>query len=180
MSCKVSLHVPSLDELSYRQGILMQLETMDYNKGYDLNFPGYQKSTGCIDFPKEQWERWYAFWINNKPTAYYGYIVRDTDRQFIGEVNLRYNLANDWYDMGIVIEGAYRGLGYSKKALNQLLQIAFEEYNAKAVHNDFENTRDRAYKLHIDAGFKITNNKNNNNVIDLVLEKKDYIVVESS
>lgn len=172
MNSKISLYIPSIEELSYRQSILMQPETMDYNKGYDLNFFGYYKDTGCIEFPKEQWLKWYNFWINNKPISYYAYIVRESDSQFIGDVNLHYNATHDWYDMGIVIEHKYRGLGYSRQALYQLLRIAFEEYHAKAVHNDFECSRDRAYKLHVDAGFKILDN--NNDIIDLVIEKDDF------
>ena len=177
MFTKISLYTPSIDELDYRQTILMQPETMDYNKGYDINFVGYHKDTGCIEFPNDQWIKWYTFWNNNKPISYYAYIVRDIDRQFVGEVNLHYNSKFDWYDMGIVIEGKYRGLGYSKQAMKLLLIIAFEEYQAKAVHNDFETARDRAYKLHIDAGFTILNS--HSNMIDLVLEKKNYSSIEN-
>jgi diamine N-acetyltransferase len=150
---------------------------MDYNKGYELKFPGYHKATGCINFPQEQWENWYGYWINNKPISYYAYIMRDLDKQFIGEVNLHYNSKHDWYDMGIVFEGKYRGQGYSKQALYLLLEIAFEKYSAKAVHNDFENTREKAYKLHIDAGFKII--RSSSDIVDLVILKSDFTSIKN-
>lgn len=172
LSSKIILYVPSINELVYRQTILMQPETMDYNKGYELNFSGYDKTTGCIEFPQDQWVKWYSFWIDNKPESYYAYIMRDSDKQFIGEVNLHYNYTNDWYDMGIIIEGKYRGQGYAKQALNLLLELAFEKYSAKAVHNNFENARDKAYKLHIDAGFKILRNSSDN--VDLIIQKSDF------
>ena len=178
MKTNISLYVPSLGELSYRQSILMQPETMDYNKWYELNFLGYHKDTGCIEFPKNQWLKWFAFWVNNKPISYYAYIVRETDGEFVGDVNLHYNAVHDWYDMGIVIESKYRGLGYSKQALCQLLKIAFEEYRAKAVHNNFESSRNRAYKLHIDAGFKMLDSKNN--IIDLIIKKNDFVSISNS
>ena len=168
----IKLYIPSIDELWYRQTILMQPDTMSYNKGFDLDLPLYHKDTGCIEFPKEKWEKWYSFWIDNKPTTFYAYILRESDHQFIGEVNLHYNSKNDWYDMGIVIESKFRGKGYSKDALNLLLETAFTTYTARAVHNDFENTRDIAYKLHLSAGFKIISS--NENIIDLLIKRKDY------
>jgi len=172
LSSKIILYVPSLDELVYRQTILMQPETMEYNKGFELNFQGYDKTTGCIEFPQNQWAKWYSYWINNKPNSYYAYIMRDSDKQFIGEVNLHYNSSNDWYDMGIIIEGKYRGHGYSKQALNLVLELAFEKYSAKAVHNSFENSRYIAYKLHKDVGFKIS--RNINNQVDLIITKSEF------
>ncbi len=158
-------------ELYYRQTILSQPDTMEYNKGYELNFIGYHKDSGCIDFPKEQWARWYSHWIDNKPIAFYAYIIRNVDHQFVGEVNLHYNPKHDWYDMGIVMEGKYRGQGYSKQALHELMNVAFEEYDAKAVHNDFEKERIQAIKIHMDEGFKIISSKGN--IVDLLIEKKE-------
>ena len=169
---EISLHVPTFKELYYRQTILSQPDTMDYNKGYELNFIGYHKDSGCIDFPKNQWVKWYSHWIDNKPISYYAYIQRDIDHKFIGEVNLHYKSEHDWYDMGIIMEGKYRGLGYSKQALHKLLIVAFEEYQAKAVHNEFENYRTKAFKLHQDEGFNIISNKND--IINFLIEEKDF------
>lgn len=167
----IKLYIPKLEELEYRQAILMQSETMIYNKVYDSNISTYHKDTGCIEFPRSRWEKWYKFWIDNKPSTYYAYIFNTTDNQFIGEVNLHYNSERDWYDMGIIIESKYRGKGFGKQALILLLDIAFKEYNAKAVHNDFENTRDTAYKLHLSVGFKVVNSENG--MIDLLIKKND-------
>lgn len=36
----LTLHIPSLEELSYREKLLSQPETMAYNRGYDLPFEG--------------------------------------------------------------------------------------------------------------------------------------------
>jgi len=172
ISNNIELYVPKLEELEYRQTILMQPETMSYNKGYNLNISSYNKNTGCIEFPRNKWEKWYKFWIDNKPSTYYAYIINVTDHQFIGEVNLHYNSEQDWYDMGIIIESKYRGKGYGKKALLVLLDIAFNEYDAKAVHNDFESKRDIAYKLHISVGFKVIKSKNG--MIDLLITTNDF------
>lgn len=60
MSNRLSLYVPSLDELWYRERIMKDPETMSYNKGYDMLFDGYDRETGCIIFPKEDWEDCYC------------------------------------------------------------------------------------------------------------------------
>ena len=54
----LTLHIPSLEELSYREKLLSQPETMAYNRGYDLPFEGYDRTTGCIAFPREKWAEW--------------------------------------------------------------------------------------------------------------------------
>ncbi len=48
----LTLHVPELSELGFRQRLLSDPETMSYNAGCDLGFPGYHNDTGCIDFPR--------------------------------------------------------------------------------------------------------------------------------
>lgn len=49
------LHIPSCEELWYRRKIMQDPDTMSYNRGYDLTFDGYDKATGCIDFPEQEW-----------------------------------------------------------------------------------------------------------------------------
>jgi hypothetical protein len=168
----IYLHIPIYEELSYRQNLLSQPETMSYNANYDIIYEGYHKDTGCIDFPKSKWRKWFSYWIDNKPQCFYAYIVRKTDDKFIGEVNFRYNKEKDWYEMGIVIESTYRGKGYSQEALRKLLVIAFINYNAKAVYNSFEKEREFAYKLHLNAGFKLYNEKDN--IKELILSRENY------
>lgn len=58
MKASLCLHVPAYEELWYRQKIMQDPDTMSYNKGYDLNFHGYDEATGCIAFPKEKWADW--------------------------------------------------------------------------------------------------------------------------
>lgn len=166
----LSLHIPKYEELSYRENLLSQKETMSYNASYNLDNRYYHKDTGCLDFPKKEWESWYKRWVNNLPNNYYAYIVKNN--KFIGEVNLYYNIEKDWYEMGIVIENNYRGNDYSKKALKLLLNIAFEKYNAKAVHNMFEVDRIAALKLHKDLGFIIISEYDD--LIELLLSKEEY------
>jgi diamine N-acetyltransferase len=169
---KLHLHVPSYEELNYKELILSQPETMNYNRGYDMNISGYDKITGCIDFPQTEWESWYNFWIGNEPNRYYAYIAQNENNAFVGEVNIHLSPKNKWYDMGIIIEGKYRGRGYAVGALNLLLKQAFCVFDANAVHNDFENDRSAAIKTHLSVGFK--KYKDTNSIIELIMTKEQY------
>lgn len=166
----IRLHIPSFDELSYRQKILSDPDTMSYNKGYELEAKNYCKETGCISFPKEDWDRWYNYYIGQEPDRYYAYIV--VDGVFVGEVNVYKNEEMNWYEMGIVIESGHRGKGYSVQALTLLLDQAFDKLGAEVVHNVFEVTRIAAIKTHLSVGFRTL--KKENGIIELLITKEQY------
>ena len=125
---------------------------------------------GCIAFPKEEWRDWYDYFIGREPERWYAYIV--ANGEFIGEVNVHKNETMNWYDMGIVIEAKHRGKGYAVRALKLLLAQAFDKLGAKAVHNDFEDTRDAAVKTHLAAGFK--EYKRENGILELLITKEQF------
>jgi len=172
MTDRLYLHVPALDELWYRQRLMSDPDTMSYNKGYDLDFPGYHRDTGCIDFPENEWADWYDYFIGQEPARFYAYIVRAEDGLFIGEVNVHRNGDQPWHDMGIVIETAHRGNGYASEALRLLLKHAFEVMGAEAVHNDFEDVRDAAVKSHLSAGFTVC--RRENGLLELLITREQY------
>lgn len=145
---------------------------MCYNKGYDLNFHGYDKLTGCIAFPEKEWAHWYSYFIGQEPVRFYAYIVRESDGEFIGEVNVHINENDDWYHMGIVLEAKYRGKGYSVIALQLLLQHVFEKMGAEAVHNDFEENRIAAAQAHLSAGF--TRYRQENGILEVLITREQY------
>lgn len=176
MTQRLHLYIPTYDELYYRKKILSQPETMSYNRGYDLSLSGYDKSTGCINFPRVEWKKWYDFWVGNEPYRYYAYITRNVDNTFIGEVNLHLNPNTEWYDMGIVIEAMHRGKSYGVEILKLLLKQAFEVFDAKAVHNDFESVRVAAVKTHLSAGF--TKYKETNGILELIITKEQYNILK--
>lgn len=172
MEDRVYFYIPKFEELTYRQEIMSQPGTMSYNKGYGVSYEGYHKDTGCIDFPKNKWMNWYSNKVNNKPECFYAYIVKKDDNSFIGEVNLYLNDNKKWYDMGIVLESKHRGMGYSLEALQKLMQVAFNDYDALAVHNDFETTRQSAISIHKSVGFSIVNEVNG--IAELLITRDDY------
>lgn len=172
MNEALKLHIPEYSELWYRQKIMNDPDTMSYNKGYNIDFDGYDKETGCIAFPEQKWADWYDYFVGNEPERFYAYVVRKSDGEFIGEVNVHKSKDDNRYEMGIVIEAKYRGKGYSCEALWLLLQRAFEDMNAEAVHNDFEEERTAAAKTHLSAGF--TEYRKENGIIELLITKEQY------
>ena len=147
---------------------------MDYNKGYEIDFKGYDKETGCIAFPENEWSEWYHYFVNNEPARFYAYIMRREDNAYIGDVNVHRSAKNPWYDMGIVIEAKYRGNGYAVEAIRLLEKQAFEVMGADAIHNDFEDVRDAAVKTHLSAGF--SEYKRKNGLLELMLTREQYFV----
>lgn len=83
---ELDLYIPKLDDLWFYQQMMADPATMSYNIGYDP-WPGYHQDTGCIDFPREEWEAWYAQWVGREPERFYAYIRRRSDGEWIGDIN---------------------------------------------------------------------------------------------
>lgn len=154
MDKRLYLHIPSLEELGYRQKILAQPDTMSYNRGYKLESNNYNNETGCIDFRKEYWREWFSRWINNTPNRYYAYVIKSHENIPIGEVALHYDDGEKGYCVSIIIEAKYRGNGYSEEALRLLIDIAFNKLSAKRIYDTFAKARISAERVFKKAGFK--------------------------
>jgi RimJ/RimL family protein N-acetyltransferase len=157
---ELALHVPELGELDFRQKLLSDPESMSYNKGYRLKSPGYHNDTGCIDFPREDWDGWYARWVGAEPERFYAYLKDKSSGSFVGEVSLHETDGPGVYEMGIVLHSSQRGRGYSHEGIRLLLEHAFGELHAGEVTNCFEPTRRAALKIHLGAGFEIVREEN--------------------
>ncbi len=174
---RLCLHVPELNEFWYRKKLMEDPETMRYNRGYDLDFAGYDKGTGCIAFPEEEWESCYNYFVGHEPERFYAYLVNTENGEFVGEVNVHKSVGHDWYDMGIVIEAKHRGKGYANEGLRLLLHHAFIDMGAMAVHNSFEKSRNAALKAHEHAGF--CKYSEENGVIELAITKERFLNTET-
>ena len=161
---ELTLHIPSDKELSYRGYLISDEETMSYKNG--------KVEKRCSTYHKTAVEL-YEFNQYWKTTdRLYAYIQSEKDLAFIGEVSLHKNEKNDWFEMGIIIEAKYRGMGYSVPALHLLLEHAFTKMNVKAVHNFFEDNRKAAINLHLKAGFIQTGHKDG--MVDFLITKEQY------
>lgn len=170
---KLKLYIPGSDDMWFRQKMMSDPDTMSYNADLDVDFDGYHKDTGCIDFPEQNWSSWREYWIGNEPERFYAYIERTSDGTWIGEVNFHYTPEYDRWDIGIVIYAPYRGTGYSVTALRLLMAHAFLDCGVSRLHNDFEVTRHAALNAHLAAGFRKTYTRDG--IVHMMLSKEEYL-----
>lgn len=170
---KLELYIPRFEDLWFMQRMTSDPETMSYNAGWDVDYDGYHRDTGCVDYPDEVLPGWYARWVGQEPERFYAYIRRCSDGAWIGDVNFHYTPEQDWWDMGIVLHAPYRGRGYAVPALNLLLHRAFRVCGISRLHNDFENTRDTAWVIHRKVGFREMGMENG--VLHLMITREEYL-----
>jgi len=151
----LELYIPKLEDLWFYQKMMADPETMSYNAGWDVDYDGYHRDTGCIDYPDEVLPEWHASWVGQEPERFYAYIKRRSDGVWIGDVNFHYTPEREWWDMGIVPQAAHRGRGYAAPALRLLAEKAFA-CGVTRLHNDFEVARNEipAWAAHLSAGFR--------------------------
>lgn len=111
---KVYLYKPKINELSFRQELLQDEDTMSYNKAWG----------GTIDFPKEKWKGWYTRWVINKDNKRYYRFLKNEDGDFIGEIALHYDSSYDGYMVNVIIHTKCRRRGYGLLALKKLCAVA--------------------------------------------------------
>ena len=162
----LELYIPKKEDGWFYVKMLSDPETMSYNAPW---FP----PDGCIPNPEEEWDDLCDSWFHHEPERFYAYLRRISDGEFVGDVNYHYNPEHDWYDMGIVIYAPERGKGYGKQGLKLLLEKAFRNDGISKLHNDFETTRDAAYRIHKSVGFKEIGK--DNGIIQLELTRQEYL-----
>ena len=164
----LQLYIPNKEDGWFYVKMMSDPVTMAYNAKW---FP----PDGCIPNADEEWKDFYKYWINNQPKRFYAFLQRISDGAFVGDVNYHLSSDGNWYDMGIVIYAPERGKGYGKQGLGLLLEQAFIKDKIPCLYNDFETTRDAAYKIHIDNGFKEIGKEDG--VIHLELTREQYLLI---
>ncbi|WP_311537312.1 GNAT family N-acetyltransferase [uncultured Anaerococcus sp.] len=167
----INLYIPKEKELDFAKNLLKDPATMAYNKGYDLDFPGYDKETGTISHDDTYRKKWYDLYFTNPGEYFYAYIYDKNLKAFVGDVNFHPSKLNPYTrDIGVVIKNEFRGQGYGKLGLKLLIKKAFSFDSIRVLHNDFEKERAAALKIHEDLGFKIIHESDE--ILYLELENK--------
>lgn len=138
----IKLYKPTIEDLWFRQVLLNDYSTMEYNKDYG----------GTIDFPKEKWQTWYNKWLNTN-AHYYRYILDKSTNKFIGEVAYYYDNKRIIYISSIIIHAKFRHKGYGAKALNLLCNAA--KNNGITTLYDDISINNPSIKLFLNNGFTI-------------------------
>ena len=162
----ISLYIPSVDDYWYEEKIQSDPLTMSYNAGWDVSYDGYHYDTGCIDFPKDKWKS--MFEKRKDKNRYFAYIKDNDLNEFVGYVN--YQLNDNKYDCGILIEAKYRGKGYSKDALKLLCDTA-RSNGISELYDGFEIDRGNTLDIFKSVGFEVISRdivKKNNKDIESV------------
>ena len=152
----IELVVPEIKDYYYEQKIKSDPKTMSYNAGYDVSYYGYHYDTGCIDFPEDRWKMVYEKRKNEG--RFFAYIRDNSINEYIGYVNYQYDNEEERYTCGILIEFKYRKLGYSKKALELLINEAIKN-GINELYDNFEEDRSSALELFLSFGFEIVEKK---------------------
>lgn len=166
---KVELRIPNLEDMKYRKAWMLDPKTMSYNKGFNLDIPGYDAKTGTIKKSDEELQVWYKKWINNEPDRCFFYIYEVGVNTPIGETYFYKD--DEKYKMGILIIDEYRGCGYSEPALRELMKIAFLKYGISELTDTFPISREAARKLFKKCGFV----ESNENREELIITKDMYM-----
>ncbi|MBQ8161913.1 MAG: GNAT family N-acetyltransferase [Clostridia bacterium] len=146
MNHELQLYIPRPEDGWFYVKMMSDPETMAYNAPW---FP----PDGCIPDPESEWLDLQKDWIGKEPERFYAYLQRKSDGAFVGDVNYHQS-TEDCCDIGIVIYAPERGKGYGRQGLWLLLERAFLVDGVSCLHNDFEETRIAAYRIHTAAGFR--------------------------
>ena len=167
---QLRLYIPRAEDGWFYVKMLSDPATMAYNAPW---FP----PDGCIPDAAEEWKQT-ALWASGEPERFYAYLQRVSDGAFVGDVNFHPSPVPGRYDMGIVIFAPERGKGYGKQGLRLLLDRAFRRDGVPCLQNDFESSRDAAYRIHTAVGFRETGRTDG--VIHLELTREEYLLREKT
>lgn len=139
-TCKVNLHVPRLEELSFRQTLYADPQTMDFG---DEPF----------DFSGDLWQAWFDKWVKNPDGRFYAYLVKEESGEPVGDVNWHFDKDFGEFMIGVVILASERGKGYAQQGLRLLCEKA-RACGIKRLCNTFPKERSAAIHLHKKLGFE--------------------------
>ena len=168
---RLTLHVPSIREMDYRQKLLADPETMSYNAHQPWDADGYDAATGCIDFPIQDWRYWRDVWLWREPSRYSAYVMDEETGEFVGEACYFYDMETDAHSAGVIIEHRHRGKGYGTAALRLLAEHAFLQPEVDTLMVDLPLNRDAAVRMYLSAGF--WEELSENGVCRLVLRRNE-------
>lgn len=108
----IVLYRPALEELSFRQALLRDPETMAYNRAWG----------GTIDFPRERWAAWYGRWLEDETGKRFYRYLQDGGGGFVGEA--AYHWDGEAYLCDVIVSAPCRGRGFGSQGLSLLCQAA--------------------------------------------------------
>ena len=138
----VTVCIPKLRDLWFRQLMLEDPDTMSYNHAWG----------GAIGFPEEEWQEWFSCWNPDArdPKHYYRYLTDGTGR-FLGEIAYHFSERQRGYMASVIVYAPYRGRGFGRAGLDLLCRVAAE--NGVDVLYDDIAADNPAISMFLDHGF---------------------------
>ncbi len=125
---------------------------MSYNAGWPISHPGYDPTTGCIDWPEQDWPAFERRLAMPASKQGYFYVQDDQTGEFLGHVH--YHLDPDGTaHIGLNVIPRQRDTGLGTRFMDLLLERVWRDTSATMVVNDFEDDRTAAVRLHRRHGF---------------------------
>ena len=119
--------------------------------GWDLDHPGYDRVTGCIDWPQDQWAAFEA-WLLLLADRHGYFCVRDpTASAYIGHAH--YEVDVGVAHIGINLVPEVRGSGLGVAVLTLLITRVWADSAATHAINECEDDRTPAFRTHRRCGF---------------------------
>ncbi len=148
----LELHVPTRAELGVRQQWLSDPEFMAYNAGWDVSYPGYDRGTGCIEWPDSQWDVFVERLALPADRQGYFYVRDGETGAFVGHAH--YVVEPDGAaHIGLNVVPASRGRGLGALVLRLLVERVWRDTGAEEIVNEFEDAREPAVRTHRRCGF---------------------------
>ena len=144
----VTLHIPTLEELWFRQRMLEDRETMAYNHAWG----------GTIPWPREEWKSWFEYWIEHpERKRFYRYLKDEDTGIFVGEIAYHWDDAEQLCVADVIVFAPYRGRGFGRSGLRLLCQAARE--GGFAVLYDDIAKDNPAIDMFLSEGFELVEEK---------------------
>ena len=136
---EIEFRVPKFEELSFRQKLYSDFETMNYG---DAPF----------DFSVDQWSAWFEKWIAKPEKRFYAYLIEKKSGEPVGDINYHFDSKAGAYMIGVVILASKRGQGFAQQGLELLCQKAKLD-GIEKICNLIPRSRSAAIHIHEKLGF---------------------------
>ena len=135
----LTTYIPEYNDLSFRQLMLSDEETMSYNKAWG----------GTIPWPREEWADWYDWWITNNEGKRYYRLLKDKTGRFVGEIAYHIDRDTGYALANVIIYAPFRRKGFGGEALDLLIRAA-KENGISVLYDDIaiDNTAKEMFLKH--------------------------------
>lgn len=151
----VRFRTPLRSEMAIREQWLADPGFMAHNAGWNVDHPSYHRDTGCVDFPPEAWDSWYASWVGQADRDYW--FIEDSAGRLVGHAHFHVVTEADGRrvaEIGACVHPHHRRRGLGLATFAELVRRLCEAGVADVARNDLDAGRVAAIRIHHTLGFR--------------------------